>query len=105
MDIITVSAKKVPGCSEKYKIDSWCLICLLQEEYSSLKLEKIKDSPKKLLNFVQSMYLDLFDIIKFDETIAELWAGDFIHSGKSYTGELWWVPLRDSMESIFLLIM
>ena len=92
--------EKVPGCPKIDRFDGWCLICLLQEEYSSLELEKIKDSPGKLLNFAQRLYLHLFDIIEFDDTIAELWVGDFIHSGRSYNGEQWWVPLRNCIESI-----
>ena len=75
---------------------------MLQFEYLSLELEGIKYSPKKLLNFAQQLYLELFEIIEFDSAIAELWTGEFIHSGQSYMGEQGWVPLCVCILSIFI---
>ena len=60
---------------------------MVKEEYLTDQLEEIKISTKKLLNFTQRLYLDLFAIISLDETIADLWGGDSIFSGKSYNGE------------------
>ena len=93
--------EKVHGCSLIYRHNGWCLICALKDRHSSSELEKIKKSSTKLINFARQLYRDLFELIEYDHTIRELWLGEFIHSGRSYSGEQWWVPLRDCIDSIF----
>ena len=85
---------KVPGYPENYRIDDF--------RANIPHLEQIKHSTKELVKSTRRLYADLFDIINFDETIVELWTGEFIFSGRSWTGEQWWVPLRASIYSIFI---